>query len=177
MLWLMRLFAIFQGSSSFCIWMILPFFLPTTWRNTRNMSGWSYRGWKIKLSMKVEKCEFHVSRVSFQGFIIEQWKVKSDPATVQGYSRIAAPLCQLTSTSTLFSWTPEAEAAISQVETPFHMCVCPLASRSFPVSLLCRWMHLTQEWGLFLSGTLRIRNYTPAPAIPHASLRQSAITT
>lgn len=122
--------------------------------------------------MKVEKCEFHVSRVSFQGFIIEQWKVKSDPATVQGYSRIAAPLCQLTSTSTLFSWTPEAEAAISQVETPFHMCVCPLASRSFPVSLLCRWMHLTQEWGLsFLSGTLRIRNYTPAPAIPRASLR------
>lgn len=46
------------------------------------------------------------------------------------------------------------------------------------VSLLCRWMHLTQEWGLsFLSGTLRIKNYTSAPAIPRASLRQSAITT
>ena len=98
-----------------------------------------------RLFVKAEKCVFHVPSVSFLGYIIAEGQVKMDPAKVsavaewpapdnrkrlqrflgfanfyrrfiRNYSRIAAPLTALTSTSTPFSWTPEAEAAFQKLK-------------------------------------------------------------
>ncbi len=101
-----------------------------------------------KLYVKAEKCEFHVSSVSFLGYIIEGGQVKTDPKKIQAvaawptptsvkqlqrflgfanfyrhfirdYSRIAAPLTKLTSSAVRFSWTPEAEQAVMELKSHF----------------------------------------------------------
>lgn len=101
-----------------------------------------------KLFVKAEKCEFHVKSVSFLGYIIESGQVRTDPEKVQAvaewpkpttvkqlqqflgfanfycrfirnYSRVVAPLTQLTSTATPFSWTPEADAAFTDLKKCF----------------------------------------------------------
>ncbi len=101
-----------------------------------------------KLYAKAEKCEFHVSTVSFLGHIIAQGRAQMDPTKVSAmsewptptslkqlqrflgfanfyrrfihnYSRIAATLTALTSTSTPFHWTPEAETAFREFKRRF----------------------------------------------------------
>lgn len=93
-----------------------------------------------KLFVKAEKCQFHAAKVNFLGFVIEQGQLKADPEKVKAvaewpipetrkqlqrflgfanfyrrfikdYSRKAAPLTKLTSTSIPFRWSPEAETA------------------------------------------------------------------
>ena len=98
-----------------------------------------------KLYVKAEKCVFHVPTVSFPGYVITQEDVQMDPANVptvsqwsaptnrkqlqwflgfayfywrfiRNYSRIAAPLTALTSTSAPFQWTPEAKVAFKELK-------------------------------------------------------------
>ncbi|XP_044217683.1 uncharacterized mitochondrial protein AtMg00860-like [Thunnus albacares] len=99
-----------------------------------------------KLYVKAER--FHVSSVSFLGYIIEQGQVLMDPAKVtavtewpkptnlkqlqrfpsfanfyrrfiKDYGHIAAPLTALNSTSTIFMWSPEAEATFKDLKSCF----------------------------------------------------------
>lgn len=92
-----------------------------------------------KLFVKAEKCEFHVSSVSFLGFIVQHGQLSPDPTKVKAvaewptpssrkqlqrflsfanfycqfirdYSKVAAPLTRLTSTLNPFLWTKEVEA-------------------------------------------------------------------
>ena len=101
-----------------------------------------------KLFVKAEKCEFHAASVSFLGYIIGQGQLCMDPAKVMlvtewpapsnlkqlqrflgfahfyrrflhNYSHLAAPLTTLTSTSTPFHWTLEAEAAFLELKLCF----------------------------------------------------------
>ena len=101
-----------------------------------------------KLFVKTEKCKFHATTTSFLGFIISQGELRMDPAKVsavadwptptnrkqlqcfngfsnfyrrfvKNYSTIAAPLTALTSSSVPFRWTPEAEAAFSDLKRLF----------------------------------------------------------
>lgn len=120
-----------------------------------------------KLFVKAEKCEFHVNSVSFLGFILESGQMKTDPAKIQAvanwprptsvkqlqqflgfanfyrrfirnYSRVAAPLTKLTSPATAFSWTPEAEAAFSDLKKLFTsapVLIHPDPSRQFVVEV------------------------------------------
>ena len=100
-----------------------------------------------KLYVKAEKCEFSVSTVSFLGFIIEQGQLKPDPAKIKAvmewpvpttrkllqrflgfanfyrrfiknYSRLAAPLTQLTSMKA-FVWSLAAQAAFNILKEKF----------------------------------------------------------
>ena len=41
------------------------------------------RLWENKLFVKSEKCEFHVSSVSFLGYILENGQLRTDPAKIQ----------------------------------------------------------------------------------------------
>uniref|UniRef100_A0A8P4FYW6 Gypsy retrotransposon integrase-like protein 1 n=1 Tax=Dicentrarchus labrax TaxID=13489 RepID=A0A8P4FYW6_DICLA len=101
-----------------------------------------------KLYVKAEKCEFHVTSVSFLGFIIERGQVKADPAKIQAvadwprpttrkqlqrflgfanfyrrfirnYSKVAAPLTKLASVKAPFAWSPEAETAFLALKELF----------------------------------------------------------
>ena len=98
--------------------------------------------------MKAEKYEFHVSSVSFLGFIVEKGQIKTDLAKVKAvadwptptsrkqlqrflgfadfyrrfiwnYSRVATPLTQLTSVKVPFVWSPVAEAAFARLKVLF----------------------------------------------------------
>lgn len=89
-----------------------------------------------KLYVKPEKCEFHTTEISFLGFVLAQGKLQPDPAKIRAveewpspstrkqlqrflgfanfyrrfirdYSRVAAPLTQLTSPASPFTWSPE----------------------------------------------------------------------
>uniref|UniRef100_A0A3B3HCI3 Gypsy retrotransposon integrase-like protein 1 n=1 Tax=Oryzias latipes TaxID=8090 RepID=A0A3B3HCI3_ORYLA len=101
-----------------------------------------------KLFVKAEKCEFHVPRVSFLGFIIEKGSMNMDPTKVaaikdlprptsrkdlqrflgfanfyrrfvRNYSCIANPLTSLTSSKTSFRWNQEAEDAFNHLKDLF----------------------------------------------------------
>lgn len=101
-----------------------------------------------RLFVKVEKCDFHVSSVSFLGFVVEKGQLKADPAKVQAvtewpvpstrkhlqrflgfanfyrrfirnYSQVAAPLTQLTSSKLPFVWSQAAEAAFNRLKCLF----------------------------------------------------------
>ena len=101
-----------------------------------------------RLFVKAEKCEFHVSSVQFLGFIVEKGQLKPDPAKVKAvrdwpvpstrkqlqrflgfanvsrrfiknYSRIAAPLTQLTSIKLPFAWSPAAESSFGKLKDLF----------------------------------------------------------
>lgn len=87
-----------------------------------------------KLFGKAEKCEFHVTSVSFLGFIVKQGQLSLDPAKIKAavewpsassrkwlqqflgfanfyrwfirnYSKVVAPLMRLTSTLKPLIWT------------------------------------------------------------------------
>lgn len=45
-----------------------------------------------KLFVKAKKCEFHITLVSFFGFIIECKQIKIDPAKVQAVAEWPTPL-------------------------------------------------------------------------------------
>uniref|UniRef100_A0A8C5HTM3 Gypsy retrotransposon integrase-like protein 1 n=3 Tax=Gouania willdenowi TaxID=441366 RepID=A0A8C5HTM3_GOUWI len=106
------------------------------------------RLWKNRLFAKAEKCEFHITTVSFLGFVISPGRVMMDPAKlsavsewpqpetrkqlqrflgfanfyrrfIRDYSRVAAPLTALTSTSIPFQWTPKAEQAFQSLKVRF----------------------------------------------------------
>uniref|UniRef100_A0A8C7WS22 Gypsy retrotransposon integrase-like protein 1 n=1 Tax=Oryzias sinensis TaxID=183150 RepID=A0A8C7WS22_9TELE len=101
-----------------------------------------------KLYVKAEKCEFHVPKVSFLGFVIERGHVIMDPTKVsvikewprpksrkdlqrflgfanfyrrfmRNYSIIARPLTSLTSPKVPFVWSPEAEDAFNLLKDRF----------------------------------------------------------
>ncbi|KAI3362699.1 hypothetical protein L3Q82_001766 [Scortum barcoo] len=101
-----------------------------------------------QLFVKAEKCEFHVSKVSFLGFIIAPGQLHPDPSKIKAvenwptpstrkklqqflgfanfyrrfirnYSKVAAPLTCLTSTTKPFLWTPEAERAFTLLKSLF----------------------------------------------------------
>ena len=101
-----------------------------------------------RLYVKAEKCEFHVSSVSFLGFVVEKGQLKTDPAKVlavaewptpttrkqlqrflgfanfyrrfiRDYSRVAAPLTKLTSVKAPFVWSPAADAAYVKLKCLF----------------------------------------------------------
>ncbi|KAJ8388138.1 hypothetical protein AAFF_G00146290 [Aldrovandia affinis] len=131
--------------------------------HTRHVRQVLERLWENQLFVKAEKCEFHVSSVSFLGYIVECGQVKPDlskiqavvewpqPSSVKGlqrflgfanfyrqfirdYSRVAAPLTRLTSSSIPFSWTPEAYVAFTDLKDRFTsapVLVHPDFSRQF----------------------------------------------
>ena len=101
-----------------------------------------------RLYVKAEKCEFHVPSISFLGYIISQGQIEMDPAKVsavaewpspptrkrlqqflgfahfyrrfiRGYSQVAAPLTALTSTKSVYAWTPRAETAFQDLKKRF----------------------------------------------------------
>ena len=98
--------------------------------------------------VKAEKSEFHLSTVTFLGFIVSPGKVEMDPAKIsavaewptptsrkkvqqflgfanfyrrfiRGFSSIAAPLHALTSPRVLFVWSPEAESSFNEFKRHF----------------------------------------------------------
>ncbi len=100
------------------------------------------------LYVKAEKCEFHVSSVSFLGNIVAQGNIQMDPAKVsavtswpvpenrkqlqrflgfanfyhrfiRNYSSMAAPLTALTSSKVPFQWSPPAAAAFQTLKDRF----------------------------------------------------------
>uniref|UniRef100_A0A669CB49 Gypsy retrotransposon integrase-like protein 1 n=1 Tax=Oreochromis niloticus TaxID=8128 RepID=A0A669CB49_ORENI len=101
-----------------------------------------------RLFVKGEKCEFHVTTVSFLGYIIEQGNLRPDPAKVQAvvdwpvptnrkqlqsflgfanfyrrfirdYSKLALPLTRLTSPKVPFCWEESAQKAFSLLKDRF----------------------------------------------------------
>ena len=98
--------------------------------------------------VKAEKYEFHWSTVQFLGFMVSRGRIEMDPAKIEavvswppptnrkelqrflgfanfyrrficGFSSTVQPLTALTSTKSMFRWTPEAEAAFSDLKTRF----------------------------------------------------------
>ena len=101
-----------------------------------------------RLFVKAEKCEFHQSTVQFLGFVVSRGRIEMDPAKtdavvswppptnrkelqrflgsvnfyrrfIRGFSSTVQPLTSLTSTKSVFCWTPKAEAAFSDLKTRF----------------------------------------------------------
>lgn len=95
------------------------------------------------LFVKAEKCEFHVPTLSFLGFIVEQGRLRADPAKVKavvgwpepksrrklqkflGFAniyrrfKIALPLTNITSPKLLFQWSPDTQQAFAQLKDLF----------------------------------------------------------
>ena len=55
------------------------------------MSDRSYNGLQNKLFVKTEKFDFHVSTVSFLGFILEKGQVKTDSEKVRAVAEWPCP--------------------------------------------------------------------------------------
>ncbi len=101
-----------------------------------------------KLYVKAEKCDFHVDSVSFLGYVVESGQLRADPAKIEAvknwpipstrkelqrflgfanfyrrfirnYSRIAAPLTQLTSSKVSYTWSEAANTAFEHLKTMF----------------------------------------------------------
>lgn len=92
-----------------------------------------------KLYVRAEKCEFHASSVSFLGYIIESWQVRTDPEKVKAVAECPQPTTRkqlqrflgfanfyrrhykLTSSSIPFSWSPEAKLAFQKLKGLFTL--------------------------------------------------------
>ncbi|KAL4007989.1 hypothetical protein ACER0C_001841 [Sarotherodon galilaeus] len=101
-----------------------------------------------RLFVKGEKCEFHVQSVSFLGFLVEQGRLRADPAKVKAvvewpepknqkavqkflgfanfyrrfirnFSKVVSPLTHLTSPKQQFLWLPAAQRAFDQLKRLF----------------------------------------------------------
>ncbi|XP_035265328.1 uncharacterized protein LOC118223192 [Anguilla anguilla] len=101
-----------------------------------------------KLFLKAEKYEFHITSVSFLGYVIESGRVRTDPEKIravakwpkpssqkqlqrflgfanfyrrfiQDYSRVAVPLTHLTSSTIPFAWTPETDTTFGDLKRRF----------------------------------------------------------
>lgn len=120
-----------------------------------------------RLFVKAEKCDYHKKSISFLGYIIEAGQVRADPCKVQAvvdwpepnsrkqlqrflgfanfyrrfirnYSRVVAPLTELTSPRCPFRWSPEASAAFSELKQRFTtapILVQPDPSKQFIVEV------------------------------------------
>ncbi|CAA0840345.1 Uncharacterized mitochondrial protein AtMg00860, partial [Striga hermonthica] len=118
-----------------------------------------------KLYAKFSKCEFWLQRVSFLGHVITQAGIEVDPSKVsaiqnwstprspsevrsflglagyyrrfiEGFSRIALPLSQLTRKSVKFEWTDRCEASFQELKrrlTSAPVLTIPDPSRSFTI--------------------------------------------
>ena len=104
---------------------------------------------KNQLFVKAEKCEFHVSTVSFLGFVVSGDNIQMDPAKVsavadwpiptsrklvqrflgfanfyrrfiRNFSMIAAPLHALTSPQVQCQWSPQADLAFKRLWESFN---------------------------------------------------------
>lgn len=111
-----------------------------------------------RLFVKAEKCEFHVPKIPFLGYIVAQGEVQMDPVKVKAvtewptprnrkmlqrflvfaifyrrfirnYSRIAAPLSALTSTASPYCCTAEAETF---KELKLHFSYAPILTQPDP---------------------------------------------
>ena len=139
----------------------------TPQEHTRHVRQVLHRLLENRLFVKTEKCVFHASSVEFLGHILEKGRVWADPKKVRaveewerpsdctrrrrflgfanfyrrfilGFSRVAAPLSVLTSTLHPFSWSPEAEAAFSELKTLFTMApvlIFPDPGRQFIIEV------------------------------------------
>ncbi|CAA0832795.1 Uncharacterized mitochondrial protein AtMg00860, partial [Striga hermonthica] len=118
-----------------------------------------------KLYAKFSKCEFWLQRVSFLGHVITQAGIEVDPSKVsavqnwstprssskvrsflglagyyrrfiEGFSKIALPLSQLTRKSVKFDWTDRCEASFQELKrrlTSAPVLTIPDPSRSFTI--------------------------------------------
>ncbi|CAA0839620.1 Uncharacterized mitochondrial protein AtMg00860, partial [Striga hermonthica] len=118
-----------------------------------------------KLYAKFSKCEFWLQRVSFLGHVITQAGIEVDPSKVsavqnwstprspsevrsflglagyyrrfiEGFSKIALPLSQLTRKSVKFEWTDRCEASFQELNrrlTSAQVLTIPDPSRSFTI--------------------------------------------
>ncbi|CAA0841948.1 Uncharacterized mitochondrial protein AtMg00860, partial [Striga hermonthica] len=118
-----------------------------------------------KLYAKFSKCEFWLQRVSFLGHVITQAGIEVDPSKVsavqnwstprspsevrsflglagyyrrfiEGFSKIALPLSQLTRKSVKFEWTDRCEASFQELKrrlTSAPVLTIPDPSRSFTI--------------------------------------------
>ncbi|CAA0835184.1 Uncharacterized mitochondrial protein AtMg00860, partial [Striga hermonthica] len=118
-----------------------------------------------KLYAKFSKCEFWLQRVSFLGHVITQAGIEVDPSKVsavqnwstprnlsevrsflglagyyrrfmEGFSKIALPLSQLTRKSVKFEWTDRCEASFQELKrrlTTAPVLTIPDPSRSFTI--------------------------------------------
>src|SRR5579871_4577319 len=106
-----------------------------------------------KLRVKLSKCEFHVVKTEFLGYIIEPGQISMDPKKVEsiaewptptnlkevqsflgttnyyrrfikGYSRIATPLTELTKNDRPFQWGKEQELAFLKIKR--HIVTAPV---------------------------------------------------
>ena len=129
-----------------------------SWRNTFSMCFSTPPPTGEQALCKGKKCEFYITSVSFLGFIIEQWQVKTNPSKVQAVADWPTPQAatalpvlrqfyrhfyqeqqpdgisshQTDLSAIPFTWT-------SEVETAFHT-LKQLFTDS--CSLMWRWMPL-----------------------------------
>lgn len=103
---------------------------------------------KNRLYIKLEKCEFEQTKIQFLGYIISPEGLSMDPDKIKAvvewpaprnikeiqrflgfanfyrkfirdFSKVVAPITQLTKKGQLFTWSPEAQAAFSKLKTLF----------------------------------------------------------
>ena len=156
------------------------------------------RLWENKLFVKAEKCSFHTDSVSFLGFVVQRGQLQADPEKVRAvsewpvpttrkqlqrflgfanfyrrfirdYSRVAAPLTQLTSTKVPFGWSQAARSTFLRLKKLFSSavddkyCVIPIQLSSS----WWRWMPPTLGWEQCCPSARRwTTNYIPVPFSP-----------
>ena len=152
-----------------------------------SISYFSY-SWKTSFLLKPKNVSFTLC-LSFLGFIIEQRQVKANLVKIQAvvewpapvsrkhlrflgfanfycrfirnFSKVAAPLTQLTSIKIPFVWTPDADAVFITLKQLFTSAPFSF-TRIHLFSSWWRWMPRTLEWGqCFLNGPQRIINFIP----------------
>ena len=159
---------------------------------------WLVLRWHLdnKLYVKPEKSEFHVTEVSFLGFMIAQGKLQLDPAKIWAveewptpptwkqlqrflgftnrrficdYSRVASPLTQLTSPASPFTWSPGANLAFIRLKALFtHTPVLQHPDQTHPFIVEVD----ASDSGVgasSLSRALLWMNFTPAPSLTDVS--------
>ena len=142
-------------------------FSKTAAEHTRHVRRVLQRLLENRLFVKAEKCMFSAASVEFLGHVLEEGRVRADPKKVRaveewqrptdrtqlrrflgfanfyrrfirGFSRVAAPLSALTSTSNPFFWTPEAEdafVALKRLFTTALVLIFPDPNRQFIVEV------------------------------------------
>ena len=142
-------------------------FSRTATEHTRHVRQVLQRLLENRLFVKAEKCTFSTTSVEFLGHVLEEGRVRADPKKIRAveewprptdrtqlrrflgfsnfyrrfirdFSRVAAPLSALTSTSRPYAWTPAAEEAFLALKSLFTtapVLVFPDPSRQFIVEV------------------------------------------
>lgn len=142
-------------------------FSPTLDSHQTHVKAVLQRLLENKLFIKAEKCQFHTQSTCFLGFKIGPGQIQADPEKVRAvtewprptsrrllqqflgfanfyrrfvrdYSRLAAPLTQLTSAARPFLWSPEAESAFLLLKEKFSnapILIQPNVSKQFIVEV------------------------------------------